>query len=336
MTTIATARPTIQRPEPAYLVDDAQLAGAAFLARYSGRTLDAYRHDLRGFFQWAADNAIPVLDDDAPPHRAVPSLDGATRPGRIDHRQAALDGLRVLPIRSHRRTDRVEPGPVRPPPTGPPLGRPRPGPLRARCVPFHGRAVRPRPRGACRAPGAQRSTGQRGVRHQRRGSWPRTRPPHPAHPRQGQRVRHRPARAPHRAPSTLPSANATRGRSCAAATGNASTAAPRIGGYEPLASGLAWGLSTRTCSGRRSSWRPSTPECPCATSRPRRGTPTRAPPPSTTDAGRTSTATLRMSSSPSSPAADPGRATSSGTLATSLAAGNLAFGGTCCGTAHTS
>ena len=34
--------------------DEAQLAAAAFLARYSGRTLDAYRHDLRGFFQWSA------------------------------------------------------------------------------------------------------------------------------------------------------------------------------------------------------------------------------------------------------------------------------------------
>ena len=66
MTRIATARPTIQRPEAEYLVDDAQLAAAAFLARYSGRTLDAYRHDLRGFFQWAADNAIPVLDATRP------------------------------------------------------------------------------------------------------------------------------------------------------------------------------------------------------------------------------------------------------------------------------
>jgi hypothetical protein len=27
--------------------DEAQLAAAAFLARYSGRTLKAYRHDLR-------------------------------------------------------------------------------------------------------------------------------------------------------------------------------------------------------------------------------------------------------------------------------------------------
>ena len=66
MTTIATARPTIQRPEPEFLVDDAQLAAAAFLARYSGRTLDAYRHDLRGFFQWAVDHSIPVLEATRP------------------------------------------------------------------------------------------------------------------------------------------------------------------------------------------------------------------------------------------------------------------------------
>jgi hypothetical protein len=43
---IDSRRSTIQPPEPEYLVDDAQLAAAAFLARYSGRTLEAYRHDL--------------------------------------------------------------------------------------------------------------------------------------------------------------------------------------------------------------------------------------------------------------------------------------------------
>lgn len=36
-------------------IDEAELAAAAFLARYRGRTLDAYRYDLRAFFQWAAD-----------------------------------------------------------------------------------------------------------------------------------------------------------------------------------------------------------------------------------------------------------------------------------------
>ena len=33
----------------------------AFLARYSGRTLEAYRHDLRCLFQWAADHGLAVL-----------------------------------------------------------------------------------------------------------------------------------------------------------------------------------------------------------------------------------------------------------------------------------
>jgi hypothetical protein len=40
--------------------DEAQLAAVSFLARYSGRTLEAYRHDLRGFFQWATDTGIAV------------------------------------------------------------------------------------------------------------------------------------------------------------------------------------------------------------------------------------------------------------------------------------
>ncbi len=31
-------------------IDEAELAAAAFLARYQGRTLDAYRYDLRAFF----------------------------------------------------------------------------------------------------------------------------------------------------------------------------------------------------------------------------------------------------------------------------------------------
>jgi site-specific recombinase XerD len=61
MTTIETSARTIQLPEEELIVDEAQLAAVAFLARYSGRTLDAYRHDLRGFFQWAADSRFSVL-----------------------------------------------------------------------------------------------------------------------------------------------------------------------------------------------------------------------------------------------------------------------------------
>ena len=53
MTTLE-ATTTIQWHEREVPFDEAQLAAAAFLARYSGRTLDAYRQDLRAFFQWAS------------------------------------------------------------------------------------------------------------------------------------------------------------------------------------------------------------------------------------------------------------------------------------------
>ena len=42
-------------------ISEAELAAAAFLARYQRRTLDAYRYDLRAFFQWAADEGLVVL-----------------------------------------------------------------------------------------------------------------------------------------------------------------------------------------------------------------------------------------------------------------------------------
>src|SRR5580658_8121159 len=48
------------------LFDEAQVAAAAFLARYSGRTLDAYRYDLRTFFQWASDSHVTVLEATRP------------------------------------------------------------------------------------------------------------------------------------------------------------------------------------------------------------------------------------------------------------------------------
>src|ERR1700722_1810178 len=42
--------------------DQAQVAAAAFLARYNGRTLETYRYDLRTFFQWCADVGLVVLE----------------------------------------------------------------------------------------------------------------------------------------------------------------------------------------------------------------------------------------------------------------------------------
>jgi integrase/recombinase XerD len=61
MTTITSTSSAVQTPFDDVGFDEAQLAAASFLARYSGRTLEAYRHDLRGFFQWAADHDVPVL-----------------------------------------------------------------------------------------------------------------------------------------------------------------------------------------------------------------------------------------------------------------------------------
>jgi len=52
---------TLRGPGVEFGVDQAQLAAVSFLARYSGRTLDVYRHDLRGFFQWAGDHGIAIL-----------------------------------------------------------------------------------------------------------------------------------------------------------------------------------------------------------------------------------------------------------------------------------
>jgi hypothetical protein len=66
MPSIDTATTIIDRPSPDYAVDPAHLAAAAFLARYSGRTLDAYRQDLRGYFNWAVSVGLPALEATRP------------------------------------------------------------------------------------------------------------------------------------------------------------------------------------------------------------------------------------------------------------------------------
>jgi len=43
------------------LLDEAQFAAVAFLARYSGRALESYRTDLRQFFQWCRDVEVEPL-----------------------------------------------------------------------------------------------------------------------------------------------------------------------------------------------------------------------------------------------------------------------------------
>jgi site-specific recombinase XerD len=62
MTTIESSSHVILRREAPFTLGEDQLAAVAFLARYSGRTLEAYRHDPRALFQWAADHDLPVLE----------------------------------------------------------------------------------------------------------------------------------------------------------------------------------------------------------------------------------------------------------------------------------
>ena len=59
MTAITT---NIERLGAGLAADPAEMAAIAFVARYSGRTLDAYRDDLRNLFQWAADHDLAVLE----------------------------------------------------------------------------------------------------------------------------------------------------------------------------------------------------------------------------------------------------------------------------------
>ena len=73
-------------------VDDAEQAAAAFLARYQGRTLEAYRYDLRAFFQWAADEGLVILS--------------ATRP-RIELYVRAMEGRGLAATTIDRRLSTV-------------------------------------------------------------------------------------------------------------------------------------------------------------------------------------------------------------------------------------
>ena len=62
MTTIESTSQVIAQIEAPFTLHEDQLAAVAFLARYQGRTVEAYRHDLRDLFQWAAEHDLAVLD----------------------------------------------------------------------------------------------------------------------------------------------------------------------------------------------------------------------------------------------------------------------------------
>ena len=121
----------------------AQMAAAAYLTRYSGRTLETYRYDLRTFFQWCTDLGLEVLKAT----RAHIELWRSAMEERglaastIDRRLSTICGF----YRFAHIDGRIPSNPAqyaRRPKVYPSEGRwSRPG--RARSVPLHGRAQRP-------------------------------------------------------------------------------------------------------------------------------------------------------------------------------------------------
>ena len=92
MTTLLTTATTVASYAFGADTDEAEAAAAGFLARYSGRTLEAYRHDLQIFFQWAADRGLAVL--------------AATR-AHIEVYRMALEGRGLAPATIDRRLTTV-------------------------------------------------------------------------------------------------------------------------------------------------------------------------------------------------------------------------------------
>jgi integrase/recombinase XerD len=135
-------------PSPVTLVNtrdadpfaQAQMAAAAYLARYSGRTLETYRYDLRAFFQWCTDIGLEVLEAT----RAHIELWRSAMEERglaastIDRRLSTICGFYRF---AHRRPDPIESGAIRPPAQGLPERRTWSRPGRARPVPLHGGAL---------------------------------------------------------------------------------------------------------------------------------------------------------------------------------------------------
>jgi site-specific recombinase XerD len=92
MTAVEAVTEVLIRDDGSTISSPDDLAAAAFLARYGGRTLEAYRHDLRTYFQWAADASLDVF--------------GATR-GHIELYRATLEERGLAPTTIDRRLSTV-------------------------------------------------------------------------------------------------------------------------------------------------------------------------------------------------------------------------------------
>ena len=306
-TTSSTTGSAVQTPFADAGFDEAQLAAASFLARYSGRTLEAYRQDLRGFFQWAADRDVSVLAATRP-HIELwrgsmqeRGLAASTIDRRLStvcgfYRFAHIDGRIGSNPAEYVRRPQVHPSDARG------LDRTELGMFLAAAdhYDFAHQALAVllglnglRVSEACETNVEDLAVerGHRTLRITGKGNKPAT---IPLVPRTARTI-------------DLVVGEHHEARSFAAGTGSASTAGPHTGGWPRSASGPASGTYIRTCCEPRSSWPPSTPASPCATCRPQPDTPIPGRRRSTTGDGRTSTATPPTSSWPSSPEAEPVR-----------------------------
>lgn len=265
MTTIESSVEVLDQPGPAFTLSEDKLAAVAFLARYRGRTLEAYRHDLRCLFQWAADHGLALLGPPGPTWSCT-GRRWKSAAWRRRRSTGACPPPVASPLRAHRRPHPLEPGSVCPPPPGPPVRAAGPRSRRAGPLPLHRRALRSRPRRPSRPARPQRPAGpeacdtniedigmERGHRVLRIVGKAKSRPSSrwcPAPP----------------APSICPSANAGTVPSWSARMATVWTGGPPTGGCSPWASEPDWARSTPTCFGPGSSWPPSTPAFPSETS----------------------------------------------------------------------
>ena len=172
--------------------DPAEAAAAGFLARYSGHTRDAYRHDLRTFFQWADDVGLLVLSATrAHVELYRTELKGhGLAPATVDRRLCTV--CRLLPVRPHRRPHQLQPRPVRPPPNRAPDRGARPRPGRARPVPVPAERIDPDHAALAVLLGLNGLRVSEACATNIKTSAS-TRSPHPAHHRQGQQAGSHPA-----------------------------------------------------------------------------------------------------------------------------------------------
>jgi integrase len=301
MITIDTTTTKVQPPRDDFVIDDAQLAAVAFLARSRGRTLDAYRHDPRGFFQWAADMQLTVLAATRPHIELFRSWmeERGLAASTIDRRLSTVCGSTA----SRTSTGRIASNPAQY------VRRPQVHPSNARgldrselgvflftaeqhdcdhaapavLVGLNGLRVSEACATTIEDLGLE--PGHRTLRIVGKGNKP------PA------TIPLVPRDCSHDRPSR--GRNVVRGPSCVAATGSGSIDVPRTGGFARSASVPGWAPCIRTCFELRSSWPPSTRAYRSVTCSSQLAMLTLARPRSTTIDARTSIATPPTSSSPS-------------------------------------